>query len=206
MLKQQRVWRPNIRRVWVWQHKPVHSSHASWSKTNSDTRSFGFTLLEILIVVLIVGILMSIMALGWNNLLTRQQLNVARSDAHQIIRKAQLEAIHRRVPWQASFRQIGNQVEWASHAASLPPARATWQTLTSVVRIDAPETTFPRASGVYRMRFNYLGHVNGQLGRLTFTGRNGGRLKRCVFVSTLLGTLRNAHNQSRPDRGGRYCY
>ena len=204
MLKRQRIWRPNVRRVWIWQNN--HSFHRSWADIHPDTRSSGFTLLEILIVVLIVGILMTILALSWNNLLTRQQLNIAQSDTHQIIRRAQLEAIHRRVPWQASFRQIGDQVEWATHAASLPPAQATWQTLTSVVKIDAPETTFPKASGIYRMRFNYQGHVNGQLGRLTFTGLNGGRLKRCVFVSTLLGALRDAHNRNNPDLGGRFCY
>lgn len=184
----------------------------SWSRASQVNQAFGkkqasgFTLLEVLIVMLIISILMLIAAPSWNSLLTRQQLSVAQSDAHQIIRQAQREAIHRRIPWQASFRQTGNQVEWASHAISLPPAQATWQTLTSVVKIDTAETTFPRAGGVYRMRFNYQGHVNGQLGRLTFTGQNGGRLKRCVFVSTLLGTLRDAGNQERPDRSGRYCY
>ncbi len=184
----------------------------SWSRTfaanpvPNKSHASGFTLLETLIVVLIIGILMLIVAPGWNNLLTRQQLSVAQSDTHQIIREAQREAIHRRVTWQASFRQTDNQVEWASHAVSLPPAQATWQTLTSVVKIDAAETTFPKAGDVYRIRFNYQGHVNGQLGRLTFTGRNGGRLKRCVFVSTLLGTLRDAGNQEQPDSGGRYCY
>ncbi|MGP1383210.1 MAG: pilus assembly FimT family protein [Thainema sp.] len=188
------------------------SSRRFWSDRVADgtpdpaPQASGFTLLEILIVLFIVGILMLIVAPSWNGLLTRQQLNVAQSDAHQIIRQAQLEAIHRRTPWQASFRQVGDQVEWASHAVTLPPAKATWQPLTSVVKIDTAETTFPKASGVYRMRFNYQGHVNGQLGRLTFTGHNGGRLKRCVFVSTLLGALRDAKNQGSPDKGGRYCY
>lgn len=184
----------------------------SWFRTSQVNQAYsrnqasGFTLLEVLIVMLIIGILLLIVTPSWNSLLTRQQLNVAQSDAHQIIREAQREAIHRRLTWQASFRQTGQQVEWASHAVSLPPAQATWQTLTSVVKIDPAETTFPKAGGVYRMRFNYQGHINGQLGRLTFTGRNGGRLKRCVFVSTLLGGLRDAGNRGQPDSGGRYCY
>lgn len=169
-------------------------------------QSSGFTLLEVMIVAFILSILMLIMAPAWNNLLLRQQLSTAQSHAHQVLRQAQLEAIHRRTPWQVSFRQIDDQVEWASHAATLAPTKAAWQPLTSTVKIDTKETTFPKASGIYRMRFNYLGSVQGQLGRLTFTGQNGSRIKRCVFVSTLLGVLRDAHNQRTPDQGGRYCY
>jgi hypothetical protein len=97
-------------------------------------------------------------------------------------------------------------VEWAVHAIATSPEAALWQPLSDDVEIDAGETTLLQSSDVYRVQFSPRGNVNGRLGRLTFARPNRDRAKRCVVVSTLLGTLRDAQNRPTPDASGRYCY
>lgn len=52
----------------------------------------GFSLLEILVVLIIIGILFSIAAAGWVTLMNRQRVNTVREQAAQIIRQAQADA------------------------------------------------------------------------------------------------------------------
>ncbi|NJL86571.1 MAG: type II secretion system protein [Leptolyngbyaceae cyanobacterium SM1_1_3] len=52
----------------------------------------GFTLIEVLLVVLMVGILMGIAAPGWLAFADRQRMNVVRSDLLEALRQAQADA------------------------------------------------------------------------------------------------------------------
>lgn len=166
----------------------------------------GFSLLEMLVLTAIVGILIAIAAPAWAAFLNVRNLNAAQDEALQIIRQAQSEAERHRVDWRASFRQVNDQVQARVHAATEPAMIGTWQDLSSSIRIDPDETTLSQSAGVYQIEFSHEGRVNGQLGRLTFMGASGGRARRCVVVSTLLGALRRAANRSRPDSSDRYCY
>lgn len=161
----------------------------------------GFTLLETMIVVSIMGILVAIAAPSWISFRDRQSLNVARSEALAAIRNAQKQSIQRREKWQTSFREFEDRVQWAVHPVSLSdPALADWNNFPKNVRLD-PETTLRSARGIRRVQFNYLGQVNGQLGRVTFSTENSGETKRCVVVSTLLGGVRTGENRSKKDNG-----
>ncbi|NJN56805.1 MAG: type II secretion system protein [Leptolyngbyaceae cyanobacterium SL_5_9] len=168
--------------------------------------SRGYTLQELLIIVAIMGILAAIAAPSWLTLYNTFKLNAARSQVHQIIRQAQHEAIRHHVSWQASFRDTNGTVQWAVHPTTTPPALTHWQNLYTDVRIDVGATTFRPSGGIYKTQFSHKGHAN-VLGRLTLsTATSGGRIKRCVIVSTLLGAIRDGEGHSRPDSNGRYCY
>lgn len=52
----------------------------------------GFTLIEVLVVLLIIAVLVAIAAPSWSALLTRQRVSAVRDQASQVIRQAQAEA------------------------------------------------------------------------------------------------------------------
>jgi hypothetical protein len=107
-------------------------------------------------------------------------------------------------------------VQWSIHPASITPVPASWRNLDANLRLD-DETTLPQSGGVRRVRFNHYGcpvyQINDECGqtsilsqgRLTLSYQQGGKAKRCVIVSTLLGALRTGkENPKKQD--GKYCY
>lgn len=169
----------------------------------------GFTLLENLVIVFMIGILTAIAAPAWIGLTRRVALNSANDQIYMALRQAQSRAKQQKITVQVSFRQQDNRAQWAIHPANTPPETAIWYSLDSAVEINAAETTlykYPTGT-LWRMQFNHKGHANGRLGRITVSVRNSSLPdKRCVFVSTLLGAIRKAQENVRADSGGRYCY
>ena len=164
----------------------------------------GFTLLEQIVIVLMIGILGAIAVPSWMGLIDRQQLNTAQDQVYRAIQEAKSNALKDKIDWQASFReQQDGIVQWAIHPVSVPPAAALWHNFHPNIRID-PETTMQLSQGVRRVIFDYQGNTDPPFGRLTLTSLNGGKAKRCVIVSTLLGALRTAKENPEP-KDGKYC-
>lgn len=164
----------------------------------------GFTLIEALVVILIAGILAAIAAPSWLAFRDRQTLNTAQDTVFLALREAQTKALRTKSTWQASFRENRDVVQVAVHPAKTQPNMAVWTSLDRSVRLDA-ETTLRESGGVRGVQFNYRGHVNGQLGRVTISSKNNNTLKRCVITSTLLGALRKSREQSK-SVDGKFCY
>ncbi|MBW4581004.1 MAG: prepilin-type N-terminal cleavage/methylation domain-containing protein [Tildeniella nuda ZEHNDER 1965/U140] len=164
----------------------------------------GFTLLELIVIVVIISILFAIMAPGWTAFLNVQRLNGGQEQVLLAMRDAQSRAKQSRVVWQASFQNPNGVVQWAIHPAGTTPAPSLWRNLDSAIQMDA-ETTLQQAGGVRRVQFDHEGNVNGQLGRLTLSGKMGGKVKRCVIVSTLLGAIRTGRERTAM-QDGKYCY
>lgn len=152
----------------------------------------GFTAIELIVVIVIIGILASIMAMAWLAFLNVRRLNSAQSLMYTVIRAAQAQAKQRYIIRQASFREVSGQLQWAIHGVGEPSTTVNWEGFGESVRIDAENTTLykNKTQNRWRVQFNHKGHVNGRLGRITVTGPHGGATKRCIFVSTLLGALR----------------
>lgn len=186
----------------------------------------GFTLAEVLAIAAIIGILAGIAVPSWLSFVGEQRLSKSIDEVYWAVKKAQSNAKTKSETWQASFRESvlpdGTPVtQWAIHPANLSPHLAEWHNLDPHVRIvdldidpmDLNESTFytyPSGvnEGTRRVRFNFYGNTNGQLGRLTLGLRSENhpqRKLRCLIVSTLLGATRVSENQSTPS-SGRYCY
>ncbi|WP_017302807.1 pilus assembly FimT family protein [Spirulina subsalsa] len=178
----------------------------------------GFTLLELLIAIVIIGILGSLMAASWQGFVMRQRLNTARSQAYQALQGAKSNALRDKITWVAGFREVevSGRVrsQWSVYSATTDPDQIRWEYFEAGVQID-PETFFTTSSDeIHRVFFNHKGcpatsthHdcLGVPPGRITFSSPQGGKVKRCVIISTLLGTMRFGEEQPRPTSSGKYC-
>ncbi|MBF2026534.1 MAG: prepilin-type N-terminal cleavage/methylation domain-containing protein [Oscillatoriales cyanobacterium C42_A2020_001] len=174
-------------------------------KRSNSPSSSGFTLLEMIAVLLIIGVLCAIAAPSWLHLIDTSRLNNAQDEVLQALKTAQHRARLNKVTWEFGIRELTDgSVQWAIYSESTDSSSAAWNNLDPVIKLDS-ETTLRNVNGVHRIQFNHLGAVNGQLGRVTLSSKNSNNIKRCVIVSTLLGALRKGYNQTRPSNG-RVCY
>ncbi|MFB2895257.1 Tfp pilus assembly protein FimT/FimU [Aerosakkonemataceae cyanobacterium BLCC-F50] len=183
-----------------------------YSKQTND----GFTMVEMIVVVVIIGILSAIVAPSWLQWLTRQRVNTAQAEAVMVLREAQSNAKREKRVWQACFRDTGTKVQWSVqpqhpddgnnnrclNPGQHPNAGIAWNDLASEdadkIAIDSANTTLSNAgSNTYSVLFQYKGLLkteSTQTGGITFGTRdNQGSLgvragtKRCVAVMTIMG-------------------
>jgi prepilin-type N-terminal cleavage/methylation domain-containing protein len=164
----------------------------------------GFTLLESLVIVVIVGVLAAIVVPSWNVLLTSIRLNAAQDQVLQAMQRAKSNAKRKRTVEQFSIRTKDGIVQWALSPATPLPDESLWQNLDPAIQLD-DETSLRSIGSIRRVQFTHEGRVNGSLGRVTFSSKQGGKLKRCVVVSTLLGTLRTGTDKPTK-KDGYFCY
>lgn len=169
----------------------------------------GFTLLEVLVVALMIGILGGIAAPGWLAYFARREVVTTQDNVFSAIRSTQVRAQQKRQSYQFSIREDADGVvEWASHPinnlTAADVANILWtkadsgrveiNTQTTLPQ-DDPETIF--ASDPFYVRFDYRGNIDSTtLGQLTFssdsTADNGADdvTAKSIVVETLLGAMR----------------
>lgn len=184
-------------------------------RTTRETRKrrmiVGFTLIEVLVVMAMIGILSAIAAPSWLSFANNQRLNSAQSRAFSTLRLAQSNAKRTQTIWQASFRNTPTISQYAIHPD--PPSTTDnaywdnlpWQNFAEGVRIvEHTETSVPNRTtlravtaipepDIYQAQFKPQGNVNGQMGKITFVSGSSDR-KKCVIISTLLGAMRVDEN------------
>jgi len=179
---------------------------------NTPSSSSGFTMLEILVVLAIVGILSAISAPAFLGFINRQRLNTAQGRLYLSIREAQSLAktptLNKPIAQtQVAFRTLGSSAQYV--VSSRLPSTANvsdwnslpWKNLDPAIRFDIPNMTFTQLSAVpippiRRVIFDNKGNVIGNLGKVTVTNQFGSGSKACVIVSTLLGAARTAKDSN----------
>lgn len=153
----------------------------------------------------IIAILMAIVAPGWIRFLDTQRLASAQNVVYQGIQQAQSKAQQTHSQWQFSMRDINDSIEWSVHPEMALSLVSNWESLGNPsLQID-DETTLQRSGNGRTVRFDHKGNVASRLGRVTLSSRRVSSVKRCVYVSTIIGALRQSKEQSKP-RDGDFCY
>ena len=199
-------------------------------KGRATTPAAGFTMIEILIILLIVGIFSAIVAPSWLMFINNQRLKVSLDRAYSAMELAQSNAKRDKISWQASFKEVGENVQIAVHPADITPAQLPanqWKNLEPQIKIDTAETTVLQVNEnneqkengkIRRVMFNFRGcpvsrkdHDCTQTsirakGTLTLHHPNLTNSQRCIIISTLLGHKRTSKRQSKHNDDKRYCY
>ena len=156
--------------------------------------------------IIIIGILAAITVPSWLGFVNTVRLNTAQQEVYLAIRQAQSQAIKNKLTWQVSFREQNGIVQWAVHpATTVNPADNTWNNLDPNVRLDAETELEQAANGMRQIKSDYRGYLT-PLGHITLSSKNGGKAKRCVYISTLLGAMRTAKEHDTRKEKGKYCY
>lgn len=167
--------------------------------------AWGFTMIEILVVVIVVGLLATIAAPAWQGFLNNQRLGTAQNEVYLAIREAQSNARRTKERWFASFRTLpSGQSQFAvlrvpenlsvSGFTSNSCDSFPWRNLESSIRVSyvsSVPTLGACANDARYIGFDKDGnYTTGLLNAgVRIRSANGGG-RRCVVITTILGSVR----------------
>lgn len=176
----------------------IFSKKLSHQNFNSNG---GFTIIELFIVVLVIGILSAIAAPGWNAFISRQRIRTVNDSVFRALRSAQSNAKLNKEDVTVTFNpatdppviSITNKPDERLNANG--EIKAGMVELVSGVCTDNTCVTVNPTPDV---TFDYLGTVATDVPFVVTTSTQDNRLRRCVIVETLLGGMRTAEGDDCP--------
>lgn len=174
-------------------------------RNQPQTSTVGFTMFELMVVVVIIGILSAIAAPGWNAFINNQRTRTVNDAVFRALRSAQSDAKLKKKDITVTFKDdedppvvIINNIAQTLNANGEIKAGMV-ELVTGVC--DTNCTTFnPDPPTDSDITFNYLGTVENTQAlpfAITVSTANDG-FKRCIIVETLLGGIRTAKDSNCP--------
>lgn len=189
-------------------HNSAAKASPKFNKTASRKGDGGFTLLEVLIIVLIIGIFSSIAAPSWLAFINRQRVRTVNDRVFQSLRLAQSEAKRTKRDITITFSAPSVDPPTVTFTPPLATGGST-QTLNAGGEIK-PGTIALRHNNApaNSIVFDYLGNVNElpldisanpNVRRFVATVSTvNGAAKQCAIVETIIGGMRTAEGNDCP--------
>ncbi|MEM1250860.1 MAG: prepilin-type cleavage/methylation domain-containing protein [Cyanobacteria bacterium P01_H01_bin.21] len=145
----------------------------------------GFTILELLVIIIMVGILAAIAGPGWVTYMNRQRVSRARSDLAQIIQAAQSEAQQRNATRVVRFPAAPG----VEGGPSVQVNSTTGITTGATFSVGGEQNGSIRLiSNRQEFEFNYKGEANqDEVPYIVSVTSEFTNIPRCIIVPTLLG-------------------
>ncbi|MFK8183909.1 MAG: prepilin-type N-terminal cleavage/methylation domain-containing protein [Phormidesmis sp.] len=156
---------------------------------NRPTSSIaGFTLIEVLVVVIIVGVLASIAAPGWLRVLNRQRVNTVRTELKAALKDAQIKAQQKSTSYSVI---VGSTANGPTVALSTTGTTFPAQGLGSNVSNIQLSTFINSTASTENLTFDYRGGV--ETSSIPFVikvaANNDSNSQKCLIVNSLLGGI-----------------
>lgn len=160
-------------------------------RPGSKPATSGFTIIEVLVVMIIVGILMAIAAPNWIAYLSNRRISAVREEVKQVLETAQNNA--------RSERRSRTVTIYTSTTDDIP-ALSVGSTANDGVKATLggnelkEDMILISTNGSTTLTFDYQGLFEGDPDDLPFiievdAGNLAGGKKRCVIVATILGNI-----------------
>lgn len=171
-------------------------------KCQTYTDSAGFTLLEMLVIVVIIGVLGSIAAPGWLSYLNRQRVHSVRDELRAVLQEAQTNAQQKSTTYSVVLGStVNGPTASISTAGSVGPAVI----LGSNTKNVQLSTFINSTASTEALEFDYRGGVSEDLIPfvIKIKANNNNNSQKCLIVNNLLGGIVNAEETTcdNPDLG-----
>ncbi|MEG4807179.1 prepilin-type N-terminal cleavage/methylation domain-containing protein [Microcoleus sp. F8-D3] len=204
-------------------HKSAAKPSPNCHKTSSKKDDGGFTLLEVLVIALIIGIFSSIAAPSWEAFINRQRVRTVNDRVLQTLRTAQSEAKRTKRDITVTFNPTDPPTVTINPTdpATNPPVQTALTTTPPIqtVTFDGGGEIKPgtiilstNAPNAPSITFNYQGNITSPSiqsstprqitdGFTVTVAPFSGGAKQCVVVETLLGGMRTDEGEFKTGTG-----
>lgn len=145
---------------------------------NARNNSQGFTLIETMIIVVIIGILSAIAGPSFLGMLNKARVNSALSEIQGILQQAQREAMRKSKACTVTLNPTNNAISSDCSVTGVP-------TLNSNIVMAANEKSF---------KFSYRGTITlSDAGTIVLSSKDNPSVKKCLVISHPLGIIRTGN-------------
>jgi type II secretory pathway pseudopilin PulG len=171
-------------------------------RSRSKTSIAGFTLLELLVIIVMVGILAAIVAPSWLGFLNRQRMSAVRSDLVQTLKQTQQDAIQRRQTVDIEIYTPDNLPPSGENLPAIdngvPRFLASGNLRPGMVELDSYSVDADgNANDDTTISFDYEGlPLNAELPFVISISGENFSAKQCVIIANLIGSIKTAEGST----------